>query len=366
MKRLAVAAVAGVILLTAATQTNGQLLRRFRTSLRSCASCQATETEAAQEQIDGGAAVPSGFGAQDDDPAPQVDEAEVLRMGDVVQHIDGLRRAGPADDFVEVMGPPENDSDKWFISVITTKGCAACERLKRDWAQSPWLLALAAPDDPKESWAHFNVYLREDASQAWRFENIQLTEFPTIVVQPPRNGRYGDPSTVVFQGTYGGDPRQLAQDISRAIRLYLKKMNTAQGHFGQGDDNNIGVDPPWSPPSRDDGRFPLRPDRDRRPLIPPIPVEHEFKLPWQAIIKLLTAGFSVPAVIALVVWLIYFIRERRKEQGKTLLLDDQAFERLIELLENFAEAEQETQRSKPRSTNRTRKTTKRKRTTSSR
>ncbi len=364
MKRLAVAAVAGVILLTAVTQTNGQLLRRFRTSLRSCASCQATETEAAQGQADGRPAVPSGFGAQGDDPQPEVDEAEVLRMGDVVQHIDGLKRAGPADDFVEVMGPPEDDSDKWFISVITTKGCAACERLKRDWAQSPWLLALAVPDDPTESWAHFNVYLREDASQAWRFENIRVTEFPTIVVQPPRNGRYGDPSTVVFQGTYSGDPRQLAQDISRAIRLYLKKVNTAEGKFGQADDNNIGVDPPWSPPSRDDGRFPLRPDRDGRPLIPPIPVEHEFKLPWQAIIKLLTAGFSIPAVIALVVWLIYFIRERRKEQGKTLLLDDQAFERLIELLENFAEAEQETQDTKPRSTSRTRKTARRKTTAS--
>lgn len=364
MNRPAMWCTIALLSIAVVADANGQLLRRFRASVRSCASCE--EAEADSKQTEGDSNAPSGFRAQADEQQPQVDEAEVLRMGDVVQHIDGLKRAGPEDDFVEVMGPPENDSDKWFISVITSRNCAACERLKADWARSPWLLALAVPDDPKESWAHFNIYQREDGSQAWRFENVQVTEFPTIIVQPPRNRRYGDPSTVVFQGTYGGDPRRLAQDISRAIRLYLKKARAVQGHFGQGDDNNIGIDPPWSPPSRDDGRFPLRPDRDRRPLIPPIPVEHEFKLPWQAIIKLLTAGFSIPAVIAVVVWLIYFIRERRKEQGKTLLLDDEAFERLIDLLENFAEAEEKTQRTRPKSTSRKQTTTKRKRATSRR
>ena len=360
MKRVAVWMTVGCLIAADATCVEAQLLRRRRVVSAPAVVPNPASSQQQPNQRTGSEAASSSLQS----PAsrlPQVDEAEVLRMGDVVQHVDGLKRAGPDDDFVEVMGPPENDSDKWFISVITSRNCAACERLKADWAQSPWLLALAVPDDPKESWAHFNVYQREDGSQAWRFENIRVTEFPTIVVQPPRNGRYGDPSTVVFQGTYGGDPRQLAQDISRAIRLYLKKTRAVQGHFGQGDDDNIGIDPPWSPPSRDDGRFPLRPDRDRRPLIPPIPVEHEFKLPWQAIIKLLTAGFSIPAVIAVVVWLIYFIRERRKEQGKTLLLDDEAFQRLIDLLENFAEAEEETQRTRPKSKSTRRKpaTTKR-------
>ncbi len=77
---------------------------------------------------------------------PQVDEAEVLRVGDMVQHIDGLRRAGPDDAYVQVMGPPASDADKWFISIIITRGCSACERLKKDWATDPWLLALAGPN----------------------------------------------------------------------------------------------------------------------------------------------------------------------------------------------------------------------------
>ena len=277
----------------------------------------------------------------------------------MVQHIDGLRRAGPDDAYVQVMGPPASDADKWFISIITTRGCAACERLKQDWATDPWLLALADPNNAKDSWAHFNIYLREDESQAWRFENIRITAYPTILVQPPRDGRYGEPSTVVFQGTYGGDPRQLAQQISRSIRLYLQKIGPREGTFRQADEQAIGADPPWSPPTRDEIGFPQGPRPDRRPLIPPIPVEHEFKVPWQAIFTLLTAGVSIPAVIALVIWLIYFIRARRKAQGKPLLLDDESLERLVDLLKSVAEAE--TKRSSSRSRSRTSKTTKQRR-----
>ena len=363
MKRFAVATVTVAVVLVATTQLEGQLFRRFRVPAHTCTTCRtpAVDTDVAETQqtkTDG------GFQMQSGTKAPQVDQAEVLRMGDVVQHIDGSPQAGADDAFVQAMGPPEDDSDKWFISVITMKGCAACEKLKKDWATDPWLLALAVPDDPKQSWAYYNEYRRDDASQSWRFENIQLTQFPTIIVQPPRNGRYGDPSTVVFQGTYSGNPQQLAQQISSAIRLYLKKTGTPQGRFGQADQGAAGIDPPWNVPDRDADRRPLLPRPDGRPLIPPIPVEHEFKVPWQAIFTLVTAGVSVPAIIALVIWLLYFIRGRRKAMGKPLLLDDESLERLVELLQAIAEADGDRDKSRPAS--RSRKTTKRRRTASTR
>src|SRR5690606_33375562 len=100
---------------------------------------------------------------------PEVDTAEVLRLGNMVQHVDGIGN-DPADMFVEAMGPPASDADKWFISVLSMQGCAACQRLKSQWTTDPWLLALANPNDPANSWAHFNIYMREDASQAFRFE----------------------------------------------------------------------------------------------------------------------------------------------------------------------------------------------------
>lgn len=284
---------------------------------------------------------------QNGNDTPQVNEAEVLRMGDTVQHIDGLYRDGPNDAFMQAMGPPASDADKWFISVLSMQGCAACQRLKRDWETNPWLLALANPKDQTQSWAHYNVYMREDASQAWRWKNLRVTAYPTVLVQPPRSGKYGKPETVVFQGTYGGNPKTLAANITRAIRLYVSKLpvrpHSAGHRAGEEDEESIGADPPWIPTPLDDGRIrPLSPGPDGRPLIPPILDERKplISIPWGSIITALATGISLPVIIAVVIWAIYYIRAKRKEAGKPLLLDDESLAKLVELLRNVAEQEQ--------------------------
>ena len=144
-----------------------------------------------------------------DDP-PQVDQAEVMRLGDMVQHVGYVQSDEGADAFVAAMSPPESDADKWFISVITMQGCGACEKLKHDWATNEWLLSLANPANPKKSWAHYRVYDKDDLSQAFRWKNVKITAYPTIIVQPPRSGQFGNPATVVYQGVYQGDPEKLA------------------------------------------------------------------------------------------------------------------------------------------------------------
>lgn len=281
----------------------------------------------------------------------EVDRAEVLRMGNLVQPLgQGIGAAG-TDAFVEAMGPPASDADKWFISVLSMRGCGACEQLKRDWATSRHLLALAHPNEPKESWAHYNVYLREDRSQAFRFENLKVTAYPTVLVQPPRNGRYGDPKTVVFQSVYGGNPEQLAENITRAIRLYVSKFEATQvprhaaGAVRQGP---VGIDPPWQPAPQVDPFVPSVTPAfpNARPLIPPIFDERKplFEIPWASIITALATGVSLPVIIAVAIWLIYFIREKRKAAGKPLLLDDETLERLVELLREVAQSEAQTKR----------------------
>lgn len=156
----------------------------------------------------------------------EVDQAEVLRLGDTVQHVAAGVQA--ADDELAALGPPASDADKWFISLVTTKGCAACEQLKRAWRSDPWLLALASPDEPGASWAHYNEYLYEDRSQAFRWEGVRFNAFPTVLVQPPRSGRYGDGRTVVFQDTFHGDPKALAEGITQAIRRYVNRLNVVR------------------------------------------------------------------------------------------------------------------------------------------
>lgn len=186
---------------------------------------------------------------------PEVEKHEVLRRGNHVEYIDGYR-SHTGDAFEQVMGPPADDNHKWFITVVTTKGCTPCARLKADLASDPNLRALINLSDPKQSWSHFNSYLYEDESQKFRWEKIKLAGFPTILVQPPLNKQYGDPATVVFQTTgYDGDGRKLATKITAAIKAYLSTRTQAAtyrptGHRQQvpaPDENVIGVDPPWTP-----------------------------------------------------------------------------------------------------------------------
>ena len=160
----------------------------------------------------------------------QVDSAEVLRYGDRVQHIDGQSYGSSqvSAAAMEVMGPPASDADKWFITVLTMKGCAACEKLKADWASSPQLQSLAVPGDPARSWAHFTSYDREQVNQAWRGYAAKVQYFPHIVVQPPRTGKYGDATNKVYDGPYRGDPVQLYQEISAAIVGYVNAQQPYQ------------------------------------------------------------------------------------------------------------------------------------------
>jgi len=274
---------------------------------------------------------------------PEVDHAEVMRLGDTVQYV-GTHAAGAenADAFVAAMSPPESDADKWFISVLTMKGCAPCEKLKRDWATNEWLLALANPSDSKRSWAHYKVYDKDDESQKFRWEKVKITAYPTIIIQPPRSEIYGDPATVVFQKVYQGDPERLARGISDAIRRYIARLQTIHesepsGLIGQSA-------PPWQPVPRTD---PFRPPPKTPfplidPNIPPEPVPVAVPasiFPWSAVLGLLMAGFSIPAVIALVIWGFRFIREKRQAAGKPLLLDQETFDELIALLRQLSETQ---------------------------
>jgi thioredoxin-related protein len=54
---------------------------------------------------------------------------EVIRRGNHIEIIDGTQGSDLVGD---AMAPPEDDSHKWFISVITSANCKYCELLKND------------------------------------------------------------------------------------------------------------------------------------------------------------------------------------------------------------------------------------------
>lgn len=204
----------------------------------------------------------------------EIDRAEVIRRGNTVEHIEpGLGTYEGSGDWAAL---PEDDSGKWFVTVIKMQGCGACVQLMRDWQRSPDLLAFANPLDPKQSWAHFNSYDRADKSQMWRYEKLHISQFPTILIQPPRNGQYGPARTIVFQNTYHGSPKELASQMRAAIQRYVDRLNDQQyeGPIGATEDTESG----------DGEEGPVKPveptEAEKEPAEPPGMSTIEIAPPW--------------------------------------------------------------------------------------
>lgn len=254
-------------------------------------------------------------------PDAQVDTAEIARWGDHVQHIDGSFHAGheTTDDAQYLAGQalslPPDDNHKWFITVIGTRGCPACARLRADikadqqrQANLGAFITLAENDENHSStergWSHYNYILAEDKSQAPFVDAVKPKAFPTIVLQTPLNGKYGKPGVVVFQRTgYDGDATKLANQLADAIRSYLAKLADRRNVAGpieaavmpppprsQLDDEpplaaggHGQRTPPFTPPPlTPDNTPPLTPDQVLPPTIPPAPKPDEKPKPDDA------------------------------------------------------------------------------------
>lgn len=271
---------------------------------------------------------------------PEVDLDEILRRGDYVEHIGPW---GNDDAVVRALAPPADDSHKWFVTVINAPfKCDPCNKLKADLRESKWLKALVDVSDQSKSWAHFNAYSAGDETQMFRFRGIKIHGYPTVIVQPPRNGEYGKPSTVVYQHAgYTGD-KELATEIVSAIKRYVRaltKESRQGGAIG-------GRDPPFDLDRREPV-FPLWPDpvdvppKDEKPAeqVPP-------PIPWDAVVTLVAGLIQgvVPwgaalAVLAFgVAYVVYLIRKRKKDGERDGLLV-KMLERLQERLDKESEGE---------------------------
>lgn len=138
----------------------------------------------------------------------EVDVAEVLRRRDHVTRA-GRGPMASADRAIgDALAPPPDDSAKWFITVIVERGAKESDCLLYDLKHSPELRAWANPDEPVGSWAHLNVYDKDDKTQDFRWKNLKIPGYPVMLLQPPAkladesirdSWIWGDPSTVVAQ-----------------------------------------------------------------------------------------------------------------------------------------------------------------------
>lgn len=284
---------------------------------------------------------------------PDVATFEVQRRGDLVERV-GVVRDDAMRAYTAAMGPPTDDSYKWFISVIVTDGCAPCEQLKRDLATSPALAPFVNATDHAKSWAHYNLFRYEDATQAWRWKDIRLSGMPTLLVQPPRNGQFGDHRSVVWQRTgYDGNAAKLAQDLRAAIYSYVQRAKPAgavarpesgvkayplSGFRG---DKNAGAkqqageyEPPFLPPPKVTPTVPTLPtDWPPTPAVTPSTptVTNVLGLVLSLLTSLATGGGAQNLLLLLLVALAG-VRTFRKATGQPTLLDDDQFQALAEKL----------------------------------
>lgn len=159
---------------------------------------------------------------------PEVDTSEATRIGNRVAVVgEGPRNADDAA-FIAAMATPEDDSGKWFVTVWGMKGCEPCKALVKAFEKDPNLTAFVAAPAGGMAWAHFNYYQIEDRTQAWRAKNYKVESgpFPIVIIQPPLNKSFGNPSTVVdrIEAKDSGDPAKLKERIIKSVKLYCSKL----------------------------------------------------------------------------------------------------------------------------------------------
>lgn len=290
---------------------------------------------------------------QDARNVPDIAEREIQRRGNLVQRIGNGHRDDTQLAITEAMRPPADDSHKWFISIVTTRNCRYCDNLKRDFSASEHLKPFVDVEDHTQSWAHYNVYAIEDQTQTWRFKDIKLSGYPTLIIQPPRNGRFGDPKTVVLQKTgYDGDARKIADAMRTGIGNYLKsyvRQRQAVGLKGgmrQGPETSVGqtvvgYDPPFTPPPKVEPT-PYYPAPSPYPFeFPPAPTPapspqtvNPFSLLLSLFGGMVTSG-GMTNLLLLVISGLAVIRTFRKATGQKLLLDDATFQAIVDTIKSL-------------------------------
>lgn len=194
-------------------------------------------------------------------PELQVDSSEACRRGAMVVVAGEGPRASEDDAYLQAMSPPPADDDMWYVTVFGSAKDAASTRLIKDLSTYPELAVFVAAPEQGHAWAHFNVYAVEDETQRHRIAKYKFSGTPTLVIQPPRNGSWGSPRTVVGQFTgYDGDAKKTAAWFRATIRAFTRKASEAGYprliHDASSESvppaigaESVGADPPFATPA---------------------------------------------------------------------------------------------------------------------
>lgn len=178
-------------------------------------------------------------------------KGEVLRRGDLVTTT-GEFNSGELCEGYGALELPEDDSHKWYITVLSIKNCDPCERLKTA-LNAGKLEAWVSPNDAQKSWAHYTVRFADDPLQKDWFKGLSeadLSGFPRILVQPPLNGDYGPSRTIVallsWDSKADPDMKKLSKKLRDSIVKYAStvKQNKKSTAYSRGAKQSVAPEPP--------------------------------------------------------------------------------------------------------------------------
>lgn len=208
---------------------------------------------------------------------PPVAQHEIARRGNHVEQTGTIRSGLMA----AALSPPADDSAKWFLTLVYRPGEEASERMRTSVelsvAMRPWVDA----HDPAKSSMHYQLRSVDDATQSDWLANLRpklaADGLPCVVLQPPKNGRFGSSAVIVklIHGAMSGE--ELSRRLRDGIVRYVQTVEVASTAPSTLDPQlstlaGIGVPPPFDvapkprPKPRDEP-----PEADETVEWPPVP-----------------------------------------------------------------------------------------------
>lgn len=160
----------------------------------------------------------------------KIAQDEVARRGNRIERTGTIRSGLMA----EALSPPEDDSHKWFLTLVGRSDEDRFTRMRSEIKLSHEMAPWVNVDEPSKSHLHYQVRCTDDATQADWLNNAKLQESlkthgtPAVILQPPLNKRFGDPSTIVklIHGEMTG--ADLSKRLRQAIVDYVEAIPVSE------------------------------------------------------------------------------------------------------------------------------------------